>query len=95
MEHLCNKPGGHIQEIQLNEHRTQEEQKLELYNKWLNICPNATWDDVVTALIIDGNCWILDYYTSYNYYHSLLLKGEKHHWLYRSVMNPTMPNKVV
>ncbi len=38
-----------IEEIKLDENTT-EKRKLELYNKWLNVCPDATWDDVATAL---------------------------------------------
>ena len=38
-----------IQKIQLNESKT-EKQKLEVYDKCLNKCPDVTWDHVVTAL---------------------------------------------
>ena len=38
-----------IEEIKRDRKNT-EEQKLLLYNKWLNICTDASWKDVVTAL---------------------------------------------
>ena len=39
----------HITEIQANE-STISEKKLALYMKWLQVCPDAKWSDVVTAL---------------------------------------------
>ena len=39
----------HITEIQANE-STISERKLALYMKWLQVCPDAKWSDVVTAL---------------------------------------------
>ena len=32
------------------ENRKVHDQKLALYSKWLDITPNATWEDVITAL---------------------------------------------
>ena len=39
----------HITEIQANESITSEK-KLALYMKWIDVCPDAKWSDVVTAL---------------------------------------------
>ena len=36
--------------IQKNKRDDLIEQKRELYDKWLNVYPNASWDDVVKAL---------------------------------------------
>ncbi len=38
-----------IREIQANEN-TLSNSKLALYMKWLQVCPDAKWSDVVTAL---------------------------------------------
>ncbi len=38
-----------IEEINEDRKKT-EEQKLLLYDKWLNVCTDASWKDVVTAL---------------------------------------------
>ena len=38
-----------IEEIKKDEHDT-ENQKLKLYAKWLNVCPDASWEDVIRAL---------------------------------------------
>ncbi len=40
---------NHIQEIQRNE-RNLTDCKNDLYMKWLRVCPDAKWSDVVTAL---------------------------------------------
>ena len=35
-------------------------QKLALYDKWLTVCPNATWSDVVTALEKANECTLAE-----------------------------------
>ena len=38
-----------ISKIKVDE-KNVSERKIELYSKWLKICPTATWSNVITAL---------------------------------------------
>ena len=40
----------HIRTIETNYPQNNNRQKNELYNKWLEVCPNATWSDVIGGL---------------------------------------------
>ena len=48
--HLRGMKKRDIDLIKRNHPGTAEQQKLELYDKWLEVCPDASWDDVVKAL---------------------------------------------
>ena len=42
--------GCDIEKIEINHPGDIEGQKRALYNKWLQVYPNASWQDVITAL---------------------------------------------
>ena len=48
--HLPGMEWEHISVIKDNHLGDIEEQKLDLYAKWLSVCPSASWSDVVQAL---------------------------------------------
>ena len=39
-----------VETIELNKHDDIEEQKRILYQKWLEVCPDASWEDVIKTL---------------------------------------------
>ena len=49
--HLPNLTRGDIEQIK-QDNRDVQRQKLELYGTWLRRCPNASWNDIVSALEI-------------------------------------------
>ena len=47
--HLRSIEAHHYEEIEIN-CNTLADYKIALFNKWLQVCSDATWSDVVTAL---------------------------------------------
>ena len=48
--HLPGMEQTHISELKENNPCDVKQQKLDLYAKWLSLCPSASWSDVVQAL---------------------------------------------
>ena len=57
--HLPNITRGDVEQIE-QDNRDVQRQKLELYGTWLRKCPNASWNDIVLALVKAGENTLAD-----------------------------------